>query len=176
MREAPSTDLLKFITGQEVLEASETEKVAVQYARLFLVPGDEAVRPYESVYCDALTIDTSTACSPYFPSSSHKISLNGYLGGPSSTAVREVYRQAGLDLAPASHELPDHLAIELEFMGRLLERRQTEQGKMFFHDHLARWVYDCLHQIKQKTDSGFYQSLTEKLEQFLLSEQALFST
>lgn len=144
---------------------------AVEYARLFAVPGEQAVRPYESVYCDMLTIDSSTACSAYFESEPQIGGLAGFLHGPSASAVREAYRQAGFELDPTIHELPDHLAIELEFMGRLLERGDVEQAETFFTEHLGRWVFRCLEEIKQKTHSGFYRAVTDTLMSFLQREQ-----
>ena len=55
------------------------EAIAVEYARLFAVPGEQAVWPYESVYCDTLRIDTSTACSPYFAFEPQPAGLTGFL-------------------------------------------------------------------------------------------------
>lgn len=172
--EAPSEGLLRGILEQDLFgreEQAGTEQIALEYARLFVVPGKHVVRPYESVYCDVLTIDTSTACSPYFQSEPQGIGFNGFLGGPSSVAVREAYRQVGLELAPAAHELPDHLGVELEFMGWLLEHGQTNQARVFFVEHLGRWVYNCVSEIKQKAHSWFYRSVAEKLECFLKDEQ-----
>ena len=34
--------------------------------------------------------------------------------GAASTAVADLYRQLRLDVAAGTHELPDHIAIELE--------------------------------------------------------------
>ena len=178
LRGAPSESLLRDVVQGNLLTVAEqgaqhpvedgqwpeqAEAIAVDYARLFAVPGEQAVQPYESVYCDTLTIDTSTACSPYFEPEPHPGGLTGFLYGPSAIAVREVYRRAGFELDAASHELPDHLAIELEFMGRLLERGDCEQAKVFFSEHLGRWVFRCLEDIAQRTTSGFYRAVARAL-------------
>ena len=197
LREAPSTDLLRDIVQHQLLTCAEqcggcpactgttldpaedatwpqqAEAIAVEYARLFAVPGEQSVQPYESVYCDTLTIDTSTACSPYFESEPQAIGLAGFLHGPSTVAVREAYRRAGFELDPTLHELPDHLAIELEFLGQLLARGAQDQAKDFFTQHLGRWVFRCLEEITQKTHIDFYRVVADTLTTFLRREVEL---
>lgn len=158
LREAPSASLLRDIVrrrpltlakqwGKETKSVDAVEdprwplqeqEIAVEYARLFVVPSEHAIRPYESVYCDTLSIDHSTACSVYYPPEPPAHRLCGFLQGPSSAAVREAYRQAGLEPDPAHPELPDHLATELEFVGRLLALGKAGQAKVFFTEHLDR--------------------------------------
>jgi TorA maturation chaperone TorD len=168
-REAPTSGFL-----QEIAWSQEAELLAVEFARLFAVPGESSVRPYESVYCDALTIDASTACSPYFEPDTPVEGLTGFLHGPSAVAVGEAYRQAGFELDPSVHELPDHLAVELEFMGRLLEQGAVSKAKDFFSEHLGRWAFRCLGEIKKKSNSDFYRLVACQMADFLKQEQALF--
>lgn len=188
---APSADLLREIVHRRLLTLAEQpredpggcdpaedprwplqeEAIAVEYARVFAVPGEQAVRPYESVYCDTLTVDTSTACSAYFEGGPSIEGLPGFIGGPSATAVREAYRRAGFDLDPATHELPDHLATELEFMGRLLECGELQQAQAFFTGHLNRWVFRVLDAIKHRTASRFYRAVADALAGFLQHER-----
>lgn len=40
-------------------------------------------------------------------------------------------RVARNELDPATHELPDHLAIELEFLGRLIEHGELGEARAF---------------------------------------------
>jgi TorA maturation chaperone TorD len=184
LREAPSASLLQEVVQQRLLTLAEqwdagqdvdthpldpaedpgwpeqVDAIAIEYAHVFAVPGERSVTPYESFYCDSLVIDTSTACSAYFEAEPQPSGLPGFLSGPSSAAVRQAYRRAGLELDPASHELPDHLAIELEFMGRLLERCEDEQAKAFFSEHLGRWVFRCLEDIT-RSSAGFYRAVAE---------------
>lgn len=179
-REAPTPELLQEIVQHRVLSNADSqwphqaEAIAVEYARLFAVPGEQAVQPYESVYCDTLTIDETTACSPYFfPEPQRDGGLTGFLHGSSTIAVREAYRQAGFELDPTAHELPDHLAVELEFMGRLLERGATEEAAAFFRDHLGRWVFPCLSEIQQRAQRGFFRDAVASLTEFMQGEHAL---
>lgn len=195
-REAPSEALLKEIVQRNLFTATEQwggslkcaghpldpakdtrwleqgESIAVEYARLFAVPGRQAVQPYESVYCDTLTIDTSINCSPYFSSEPPPDGLAGFLHGTSAISVRDAYRQSGFDLDPSICGLPDHLGIELEFMSLLLERGTLDQAAAFFRAHPGRWVFRCLDEIKQKTDAAeFYRTVVDALAKFLLCER-----
>lgn len=172
-REPPSEELLRLIVDDRLLT---TEEIAVEYARLFAVPGEQAVHPYESVYCDTLAIDTSTACSPYFEPEAQGTGLSGFLHGSSAVAVREAYRRAGFELDAAVHELPDHLAIELEFMGRLLAQGDTRHATVFFAEHLGRWIFSCLDDVRQKAAGGFYRAAADALEAFVQHEHAVFAT
>lgn len=181
-RDAPTPELLQEIVQHRVLSNADSqwphqaEAIAVEYARLFAVPGEQAVQPYESVYCDTLTIDETTACSPYFlPEPQRAGGLTGFLHGSSTIAVREAYRQAGFELDPTAHELPDHLAVELEFMARLLERGATEAAA-FFRDHLGRWVFPCLSDVQQRAQRGFFHEAAASLTEFMQGEHALLLT
>lgn len=48
--------------------------------------------------------------------------LEGTLGGSSVQMVRSCYRAAGVEPDERFHDLPDHVAMQLEFVGRLYER------------------------------------------------------
>lgn len=164
-REAPGKELLEAVGVAEW--ATQADVIAVEFASLFLVPGEQRLTPYESAYCDTLTINGSTGCSAYFASEPSIEGLKGFIGGPSANAVREAYAKVGFELDPKAHELPDHLAIELEFMGRLLARAEEEEAKRFFRDHLGRWVFRCLDEIRQKSGSRFYRVAADRLTTFL---------
>lgn len=176
-RESPTREFLKAVVRDRLLPEpdpawpDQAEAIVVEYARLFAVPGAQAVHPYESAYCDALSIDTSTACSTYFGSQRPIVGLPGFIGGPSASAVARAYADAGFELDPTKHELPDHLAVELEFMGRLLERGEHEQAKTFFTEHPARWAFRCLEDMKRNAQAGFYQRAADTLATFLQDER-----
>ncbi len=167
-REAPRSDLLRGM-GQGDW-AAHADEIAVEFAGLFLVPGEQAVRPYESAWCDTLTIDSSTACSSYFADEAPVGELRGFIGGPSCAAVREAYGQAGFELNPAFHDLPDHLSAELEFLGRLREADRPAQAGQFFTEHLGRWAFRFLKRLQEQPASPFYRTAARALEQFLHEE------
>ena len=72
---------------------------------------------------------------------------NGRLFGPSMFAVKAEYHQAGLEVAGS--ELPDHIAIELEFLSFLTELeaaggQEAKQWRLikrnFIRNHAAEWM------------------------------------
>lgn len=107
----------------------------VEHARLFEGPGRPVAIPFESAWSDR--------------GEAGGVALNG----PSAARVALRYRQAGLERAASHRELPDHVAVELEFLYELCRReadawRVTDDGTArdlratadrFLRDHPARW-------------------------------------
>ncbi len=189
-REAPTQDLLRAIVDHTLLTSARDfleegaagerevledpawirgeEKIAIEFASPFLVPGENLIPSYESCYCDALTIDTSTACSPYFePEAFPQEGLKGFLCGPSAPSVQKAYETSGLELDPSFHDLSDHVAVELEFMGRLLASGENDQADRFFREHLGRWIGPLLDRMVQQSTSGFYRAVAQSLRGYL---------
>lgn len=146
---------------------NEEEKIAVAFASLFVVPGHEMIIPYESYYCDTLTIDYSTACSAYFPSEGGSVNVQGFLGGESGRSVRSLYKEFGFEINPAFFDLPDHISAELEFMGKLYELNYGEAAENFYRKHLGRWIGLFLSKLLEQTQSAFYSAVAESLKGFL---------
>ena len=71
------------------------------------MPGPDYVPPYGSVYRDG----------PNGPPGTWQ--GRPTLWGPSSVAVAQAYREAGLALAPGGPQVPDHIGLELQFMQHL---------------------------------------------------------
>ena len=165
-REAPTKDFLRTLNDPTWIEKSE--QIAVEFASLFLVAGEKIIPPYESYYCDTLTIDASTACSPYFvPEPFPEGGLKGFLCGPSAQSVQNIYETFGFELNPSFHDLPDHVSVELEFMGRLHELGKTNDAHQFFQEHLGRWVGFFLDKMTTQKVSDFYQVVALSLKEFL---------
>ena len=161
-REAPTVNLL-----QAIAKDFSREEVAVEFASLFLVPGEGMIPSYESFYCDTLTIDTSTACSAYFEPEVSPQGLKGFLCGPSTRSVQKAYEAFGFELGPSFHDLPDHVSVELEFMGRLLGSGKEEEADRFFREHLGRWIGLFLDKVAMQQVSSFYRSVAPSLKEFL---------
>lgn len=106
------------------------EELAAAYCEMFLLGNVAGLQPFESVQLEAR------------------------LQGDTTEAVEIFYREYGLEVEEANRTLPDHLGIELSFMGKLARKEAAcwEQGdhegaqeafegqRRFLKDHLFRWV------------------------------------
>lgn len=106
-------------------ERGAGEPWLVDYSRLFLVP------PVP------VTLNTG-------------IYLEGSLGGSSAQMMQQCYGAAGFALRETFRDLPDHVAIQLEFVAALLQRAEAgdavgrEMAREFTDAFIAHWV-DPLH-------------------------------
>ncbi|MEW5768558.1 MAG: molecular chaperone TorD family protein [bacterium] len=137
--------------GDEFLSRNEEElleDLAVEYARLFIVPGI-SLPPYESVYAE------------------------GMLSGESAQQVGNFYRKCGMEVVEASF-LPDHVGLELELMSYLKQKeadalkngnqdtsRWMELQKEFMADHLGKWVPQFFTMVEKGTESPFYKEMAK---------------
>ena len=94
------------------------------------------------------------------------------------------YRAFGLDLRAGTHERPDHVSCELEFLMFLflkeayaLEhndrdmRQETGKAQMLFlRDHLGRFLPAFVGQLQRADRSGFYGNLGELCLCFIAAE------
>jgi len=113
----------------ESLDDDDVERMGTEYTSLFLSGSrDLTVQPFES---------------------SH-VPVSEYEVASVSAAVEARYRRTGLQLA-SKGELPDHLAVELEFCAYLCHQegdatddeeaaRWRAERRAFLSDHLVRWL------------------------------------
>ncbi len=113
--------------------------VEIEYARLFLVPSAERILPFEHAH------------RPVSP---------GALGAE----LRRLYRQAGLDSSPSLHELPDHVATELEFLARLLDEGSFARARHFSAEHLRDFLPSFAEAVRERTTSSFFRTAADALE------------
>jgi len=155
---------------EELRWPEQLEEIAVEHTALFVVAGESYISPYESYHCDTLTIDPSTACSPYFEPDPLPKGMKGFIGGPSAAAVQKCYEENGFGLSPDFHDLPDHIACELELMGRFYQEGNVDKARDFFQNHLTRWVFAFLEELEKQRCSCLYQKVAVGLSQFLKEE------
>jgi TorA maturation chaperone TorD len=152
----------------EYSSGSETrQRLEVEYNRLFVGPGHLPCPPYESVY-----------------SKDRPKSEFGLLAGPSLTDVEKLYSKAGFFVSNSFKDYPDHIAVELEFMGHLCERESesrddeaekwTDEEAGFLNDHIGRWSSSFADAILAATTCPFYTAAAMLLKQFTLDETSTF--
>ncbi len=113
----------------EAFSAEGSEGLLVDYTRLFLGPVNAIAKPYGSVWLDGQKT----------------------VMGESTMAVLEMYEEGGFEMDAEFHELPDHIAAELEFLYLLIYRENeahrngepkalnatTSLKKRFLDEHLG---------------------------------------
>ncbi|MEW6410052.1 MAG: molecular chaperone TorD family protein [Nitrospirota bacterium] len=107
------------------------------------------------------------------------------LGGRVTISVEQFYERAGADILKDCTEMPDHLGMELEFMGFLckIEEESWQKGdhtalqrciefeKSFLYEHLLKWAFQCCESIIEHTTSRFYKALAYLIMEFLRDEE-----
>jgi putative dimethyl sulfoxide reductase chaperone len=139
------------------------EAAALDFEALFRVPGTGYLSPYESVY-------RSTGAGG-----------RGCLCGPEAVAVERLYLQEGLGPKGECCELPDHVGVELEFMGVLCRkaaeamqagdaaaaRDYRHQQCCFFVEHLGSWARLLAERLASQAQTSLYRFLGNFLNLFL---------
>jgi len=152
---------------EEAISRYSDEELLVDYSKLFVGPYELKAPPYGSVYLDD----------------------GRRVMGESTMQVISIYRNEGLVLDKDFKELPDHIAVELEFMSFLiyqelkaLEKNDfnaaielLEKQEMFLNCYL-RWVPQFCEKIKEGTDNSFYSALADCLDEFVVKSDSHISS
>lgn len=104
--------------GAARLADGSADSWLVEYARLFLMP--PAVVPLNT-----------------------GLYLEGAVGGTAAQMMRACYETAGIVPDDGFHDLPDHVAIQIEFLARLVERgaRGNQDGTAMATEFAAEFVH-----------------------------------
>lgn len=143
------------VTGDK----SSLEALAVEHARLFIGPFQLIAPPYGSIYLD----DAKTVM------------------GDSTARVAAFYHSCGLHLADDFHELPDHFAVELEFMSYLaFKQREAEVSgdkaekmrfvglqREFLDRFLLPWLEPFTSAVVIDDEAPFYKSIAQCTAAFI---------
>ncbi len=151
-----STDLVKQLKPAAD-KYSETD-LLVEYARLFIGPFKTIAPPYSSVYLGSKE-------SVY---------------SEETVWVVKFYRSAGLDFNKEIHDLPDHIAIELEFIYNLIfneisemEEENIEKARFnnhhqtrFIKEHFNKWIPLFCDTVISETKNEYYKLLANSMKFF----------
>ena len=143
----------------EAFVAEGVDALLVEYTRLFLGPVSPHAAPYGSAW----------------------LQPGGGLMQESTQAVLALYREGGFDVDEELHELPDHVAVELEFLYALefsLERARRENDaeererledlrRRFLGVHLGAWVEPFAARVESGAQSVFYRELAAMTRRFV---------
>lgn len=138
----------------------------VDYARLFVGPYGLLAPPYGSIYLD----NSST------------------IVGDSTLDVQRRYAEEGLCVD--IKEVPDHIAIELEFMYFLIFKEAEaninsdthraagyrKKQEVFLKTHLGRWVTDFAGKVESNAQTDFYKSLARSTKSFIQTDIEFLSS
>lgn len=81
--------------------------------------------------------------------------------------VRYWYRDAGLQITRLHHEPDDHIGLELEFVGLLLERGDADTAAAFAAAHPKAWVARWCAAVQAHAETPFYRQLAAEAQELL---------
>lgn len=145
--------------------AQDLETLLVDYTALFIGPAQPRAMPYASFW---LTDDQSMR---------HEATM----------AVLDFYEQGGFEVSEDLRELPDHVAVELEFLYLLIfaQNQAHLSGNMddlaaantlhrrFLVEHLNAWLANFVNAAKEGAETAFYRELAVLSERFVRKEAEL---
>ena len=164
--DAAVSDLRRFAAEFQ----GDYEGLDQEFQGLFMVPLGQYVTPYEAVYRDEREVGDER--------------VRGLLLGPSTLAVKQLYREAGAAISEQFEDLPDHVGLELacmEFLcaaeGRAWDREDLGEvtrvrgfQRRLLHDHLLQWFPTLCAQIRDRAAGAFYPGIAGLTEAYLRSE------
>lgn len=140
--------------------SAEVPALLDEYERLFVGPGRVPCPPYESFWRDDVSID-----------------LWHSLMGPCTADLRRLYRELGIDIAPAAGVLPDHVAVEFEALAFALSRADGDHSDSdveaqriaaeLVSAHLSRWLPRLCRSVAGEAGHPFYAGLAAVTAEWL---------
>jgi TorA maturation chaperone TorD len=136
------------------------EELSVEFARLFVGPFELKAPPYGSVYLDE----------------------GRRVMGDSTMEIVKLYHETGLVINDNFKDLPDHVAVELEYMYYLifqevefLQSAQSDKAahfvkyqRIFLDRFLGKWISAFCEKVHENTENEFYKLLSTCTRDFVL--------
>lgn len=124
---------------------------------------------------------TQVMCSPY---ESEYDPMASTRKGQLMADIAGFYTAFGLKLSESQKELPDHIGVELDFMGLLLQKEAyarlngweekagicADAARKFLREHLGGWVFSFCGGLEKSAGPGLYRPLAGLLRGFMESE------
>jgi TorA maturation chaperone TorD len=150
--------------GLDFTGTLQVEELAVDFCQLFITSGRTGT-PHESVHAKRRRPNRES----------------DLLWGDPASEMKDLYREAGFELDEESHQLPDALGVELEFMEKLSEReaeagregladevrRLRELQRRMLKDHLGQWLPDYARRLQSRASTDFFRSMLELTADFI---------
>lgn len=150
---------------ESVYASADTKELVIEASRLFIGPFELLVPLYGSCHLEE----------------------NRQVMGDSTVAVQKFYREWGIELSSDAKEMPDHLAVELEFLHFLLHEQATainagddkaassarQAHADFFERFLFPFARSVTKQLKAASGHKFYVALADLLDLFIQEEEAV---
>lgn len=172
--------------NQEAAELKHMDVIRAAYSQLFLVPSEQSVKLYESVYTQQMNT----------------------LFGPTTVDMRRYLREAGLESSAEGNFPEDYLPLMLDFMATLAQRTYSQMAVeesdtieagvsqdadssqaaqmepeselsfqlAFENDHLGSWLQKMLDDLDTKDESRFYFNLVKALISFIKADKCWLET
>lgn len=145
---------------EQAFAAQDLQTLLVDYTRLFLGPVTALAQPYASSW---LTGEKT-------------------LMQDSTMDVLDLYAQGGFEIDESFQELPDHIAVQLEFLyllnhklhRALPEERQrlAELRQRFLRDHLGAWLAPFTQAMQAGAECTFYRDVARLTLAFVQLDQS----
>ncbi len=146
----------------DAFAADSLNDLLVDYTRLFLGAPQALAKPYASVW----------------------LSTEPELMQDSAMELQKLYAQGGFEIDEGFRDLPDHVAVELEFLYllsfQLNQARAADDADAlqalevlrtaFLVGHLGRWLGGFILAVHDHAQSDFYRELAEFTELFVRLE------
>lgn len=143
---------------QKATKQNTTQELLIEYARLFIGPFKTLVPPYSSLYFGSDTLMSDE-----------------------TVWVVDFYKKTGLKFDQETKEVPDHIAIETEFMYWLIHNEINaldagnrnksfslwENQREFFDKHYKKWVPEFCERVVTETNDEYFRVLAECLKRFI---------
>jgi len=126
---------------------STPEELELEYNRLFYGPGELLCPPYESIYKEKK------------------------LFGKATLEVINIYGKYDFQLNKEITEIPDHIALELEFMSFLCKNKLLQGQLSFLKEHLMPFVKKFYEVLEDCARIDLYKNIAKLLVKFVMVDK-----